>query len=38
MEKNYLEHFMKKNCKIIIKKNQKELRIEKVIKRKSDKL
>ena len=35
MEKNFFERFTKKNCK---KTNQKEFRIEKVIKRKDDKL
>ena len=35
MEKKLLEYFTKKNCK---KKNQKEFRIEKVIKRKGNKL
>ena len=35
MEKNFFERFTKKNCKKI---NQKEFRIEKVIKRKDDKL
>ena len=35
MEKKLLECFTKKNCK---KTNQKEFRIEKVIKRKGDKL
>ena len=33
--KQFLECFMKKNCK---KKNQKEFRIEKMIKRKADKM
>ena len=36
MEKKLLEFYMKKNCKK--KKNQKEFRVEKVIKRKVDKL
>ena len=36
MAKKLLEHFMKKNCKK--KKNQEEFRIEKVIKRKGDKI
>ena len=35
MEKNFFERFTKKNCK---KTNQKEFRVEKVIKRKDDKL
>ena len=35
MVKKLLEHFMKKNCK---KKDQKEFRIEKVIKKKGNKL
>ena len=35
MVEKLLEHFMKKNC---MKTNQKEFRIEKVIKRKCDKL
>ena len=35
MVKKLLEHFMKKNCK---KTNQKEFRIEKVIKKKRNKL
>ena len=35
MEKKLLEFYTKKNCK---KKNQKEFRVEKVIKRKVDKL
>ena len=35
MVKKLLEHFMKMNCK---KTNQKEFRIEKVLKRKGDKL
>ena len=35
MAKKLLEHFMKKNCK---KENQKEFRIEKVIKKKGNKL
>ena len=35
MEKNFFERFTKKNCK---KTNQKEFRIEKLIKRKDDKL
>ena len=35
MAKKLLEHFMKKNCK---KANQKEFRIEKVIKKKGNKL
>ena len=38
MERKLLERFTKRSCKKQTKKNQKEFRIEKVIKRKGDEL